>query len=132
VPLPSGEFGHVRRDRLFPERPGDRDPVLAVGDVVATLQPVGLNGCQRLSLAKRDHQCLKAPAAPLIGGEKVTVELTVCGAPAVPTMSRMGIWSSLALHGPPRMVVSFMIGRSSRCGCPHSTAAHDGAGAVPR
>jgi hypothetical protein len=69
-----------RRDRLFPERPGDRDPVLAVGDVVATLQPVGLNGCQRLSLAERDHQCLKAPAAPPIGGEKVTVELTVCGA----------------------------------------------------
>jgi hypothetical protein len=44
VPLPSGEFGHIRRDRRFPERPGDRDPVLAVGDVVATVQPVGLNG----------------------------------------------------------------------------------------
>jgi hypothetical protein len=80
VPLPSGEFGHVGRDRRFPERPGDRDPVLAVGDVVATVQPVGLNGGKRLSLAKRDHQCLKAPAAPRIGGEKVTVKLTVRGA----------------------------------------------------
>jgi hypothetical protein len=70
-----------RTPRLtLPRGPGDRDPVLAVGDVVATLQPVGLNGCQRLSLANRDHQCLKAPAAPLIGGEKVTVKLPVCGA----------------------------------------------------
>ena len=53
---------------------------MAVGDVVATAQPVGLNGWKRRSLAKRDHQCLKAPAAPLVGGEEVTVKLAVRGA----------------------------------------------------
>jgi hypothetical protein len=44
------DLGHVSRDGLFSERPGGRDPVMPVGDVVVAVQPVDLDGWKRLSL----------------------------------------------------------------------------------
>ena len=70
--------------------------------VVATAQPVDRNGWQRLSLTKRDHECLRAPAAPIVGGEKVTVKLAVCGARGADDVpyGRAGVrWGCAARRG---------------------------------
>src|SRR5262245_30137215 len=69
------DLGHVRRDGPLAECAGGCDPVVAVGDVVAALEPVGLDGRQRHPLTQRADQSFEARAAPLVGGQEVAVEL---------------------------------------------------------
>src|SRR4030095_15058735 len=73
----SEDLGHVSCDGLFAERPGGRDAVMAVGDVVAAVQPVDLDGWKLSSLTQRHGDGLEAPSAPLVGGQEVAVELAV-------------------------------------------------------
>src|SRR5215208_4632089 len=50
---------------------------MAVGNVVAAVQPVDLDGGKLPSLTQGHGDGLEAPAAPLVGGEEVAVELAV-------------------------------------------------------
>src|SRR4029453_8771405 len=73
----SAELGHIGGDGRPAQRPGGRDAVVAVGDVVAAVQPVDLDGGELSSLTQRRRNGLEAPAATLVGGEEVAVELAV-------------------------------------------------------
>src|SRR4029453_19242788 len=73
----SEDLGPVSCDGLLTERSGGRHAVMAIGDVVAAVQPVDLDGWKLSSLTQRHRNGLEAPAAPLVGGQEVAVELAV-------------------------------------------------------
>src|SRR4029453_17832337 len=73
----SEDLGHVSCDGLLTERQGGRHAVMAIGDVVVAVQSVDLGGWEFPSLTQRHRNGLEAPAAPLVGGQEVAVELAV-------------------------------------------------------
>jgi hypothetical protein len=69
------DVGDVRRQGGFAEGFGGGDPVVAVGDVVAAVLPVDLEGRQCIAVSHGDGDLLESPSAALVGGEEVAVEL---------------------------------------------------------